>query len=99
NAKLGTVTFDVATAVKELKAGKIDFRVEKNGIVHAPMGKLSFAAEKILANISAFLDQVQRLKPSTSKGTYIRGISMTTTMGPGLKIDPLLVKDLKAYLS
>ncbi|MDR1657848.1 MAG: 50S ribosomal protein L1 [Deltaproteobacteria bacterium] len=98
NAKLGTVTFDVATAVKELKAGKIDFRVEKNGIVHAPMGKLSFTPAKLLANISSFLDQVQRLKPTTSKGTYIRGISVTTTMGPGLRVDPLLVKDLKAYL-
>ena len=98
NAKLGTVTFDVATAVKELKAGKIDFRVEKNGIVHAPMGKVVFTAEKLLANIAAFLDQVQRLKPSTSKGTYIRGVSMSTTMGPGLKVDPALVKDLKAYM-
>ncbi|MDR1297987.1 MAG: 50S ribosomal protein L1 [Deltaproteobacteria bacterium] len=98
NAKLGTVTFEVATAVKELKAGKIDFRVEKNGIVHAPMGKVSFAKEKIIANVSAFLDQVQRLKPQTSKGAYIRGVAMSTTMGPGVKIDPLLVKDLKAYL-
>ncbi|MDR2455824.1 MAG: 50S ribosomal protein L1 [Deltaproteobacteria bacterium] len=98
NAKLGTVTFDVATAVKELKAGKIDFRVEKNGIVHAPMGKVVFTAEKLLANISAFLDQVQRLKPSTSKGTYIRAVAMSTTMGPGLKVDPALVKDLKAYI-
>jgi large subunit ribosomal protein L1 len=98
NAKLGTVTFDVATAVKELKAGKIDFRVEKNGIVHAPMGKVSFSADKILANVASFLDQVQRLKPATSKGTYLRGVAMTTTMGPGVKIDPALVKDLKALL-
>jgi large subunit ribosomal protein L1 len=98
NAKLGTVTFDVATAVKELKAGKIDFRVEKNGIVHAPMGKVSFSPEKILANVSSFFDQVQRLKPSTSKGAYIKGIAMSTTMGPGVRIDPLLVKDLKSYL-
>ena len=99
NAKLGTVTFDVATAVKELKGGKIDFRVEKNGIVHAPMGKAAFAAERILANVAAFLDQVQRLKPSTSKGTYIRGVAMSTTMGPGVKVDTALVKDLKAYLA
>ncbi|MDR2300439.1 MAG: 50S ribosomal protein L1 [Deltaproteobacteria bacterium] len=98
NAKLGTVTFDVGTAVKELKAGKIDFRVEKNGIVHAPMGKVSFSKDKILANVSAFLDQVQRLKPTTSKGAYIKGVAMSTTMGPGIKIDPLLVKDLKSYL-
>jgi large subunit ribosomal protein L1 len=99
NAKLGTVTFDVATAVKELKAGKIDFRVEKNGIVHAPMGKVSFAAEKILANVSSFMDQVQRLKPATSKGAYIKGVALSTTMGPGVRVDPLLVKDLKAYLA
>jgi large subunit ribosomal protein L1 len=98
NAKLGTVTFDVATAVKELKGGKIDFRVEKNGIVHAPMGKAAFPAEKILANVAAFLDQLQRLKPSNSKGAYIRGVAMSTTMGPGLKVDVALVKDLKAYL-
>jgi large subunit ribosomal protein L1 len=98
NAKLGTVTFEIANAVKELKAGKIDFRVEKNGIVHAPMGKVSFAQDKIIANVSAFLDQVQRLKPQTSKGAYIKGVAMSTTMGPGVKIDPLLVKDLKAYL-
>ncbi|MDR3203401.1 MAG: 50S ribosomal protein L1 [Deltaproteobacteria bacterium] len=98
NAKLGTVTFDVALAVKELKGGKIDFRVEKNGIVHAPMGKCSFAADKILQNVSAFLDQIQRLKPATSKGAYFKSIAMSTTMGPGIKIDPLLVKDLKAYL-
>jgi large subunit ribosomal protein L1 len=98
NAKLGTVTFEVGTAVKELKAGKIDFRVEKSGIVHAPMGKVSFSKDKILANVSAFLDQVQRLKPTTSKGAYIKGLAMSTTMGPGVKIDPLLVKDLKSYL-
>jgi large subunit ribosomal protein L1 len=62
------------------------------------MGKVTFTAEKLLANISAFLDQVQRLKPATSKGTYIRGVAMCTTMGPGLKVDPALVKDLKTYL-
>ncbi len=95
NAKLGTVTFDVATAVKELKAGKIDFRVEKSGIVHAPMGKVSFGMEKLLQNVAAFFDVIQRLKPTTSKGTYIKGISLSSTMGPGVKIDPALVKDLK----
>jgi large subunit ribosomal protein L1 len=95
NAKLGTVTFEVASAVRELKAGKIDFRVEKSGIVHAPLGRLSFGPEKILRNISAFFDSVQRLKPATSKGAYIRSISLSSTMGPGVKIDPLLVKELK----
>lgn len=94
NAKTGTVTFDVARAVKELKAGKIDFRVEKAGIVHAPMGRVSFGVEKIFDNISAFIDKISRSKPSSSKGTYIRSISVSTTMGPGFKIDPVYVKDL-----
>jgi large subunit ribosomal protein L1 len=98
NAKLGTVTFDVATAVRELKAGKIEFRVEKNGIVHCPMGKISFEKDKLLANIAAFMDSIQRAKPSTSKGAYIKGLVLSSTMGPGVKVDPLLVKDLKAYL-
>ena len=96
NAKLGTVTFDVATVVKELKAGKIDFRVEKNGIVHAPMGKVSFGPEKLLQNIASFFEVIQRLKPATSKGTYFRGISISTTMGPGIKIDPSGIRELSA---
>jgi len=99
NSKLGTVTFDVATAVKELKAGKIEFRVEKNGIVHAPMGKVSFTQEKILANVASLMDAIQRLKPATAKGAYVKGVSMSSTMGPGVKIDPLLIKELKAYVS
>jgi len=94
NAKTGTVTFDVGRAVHELKAGKIDFRVEKAGIVHAPMGKVSFGAEKIVQNISAFLETIMRLKPSSSKGTYLKGIAVSTTMGPGIKIDAALVKEL-----
>lgn len=94
NAKTGTVTFDVARTVKELKAGKIEFRVEKAGIVHAPMGKVSFGVDKLLGNISAFIDSVIRIKPASSKGTYIRSIGVSTTMGPGFKIDPVYVKDL-----
>jgi large subunit ribosomal protein L1 len=94
NAKTGTVTFDVGKAVQELKAGKIDFRVEKAGIVHAPMGKVSFGVEKIVQNISAFLETIMRLKPSSSKGTYLKGIAVSTTMGPGVKIDAALVKEL-----
>ena len=94
NAKTGTVTFDIARAVKELKAGKIDFRVEKAGIVHAPMGKVSFGAEKIVQNITAFLETIMRLKPASSKGTYLKGIAISTTMGPGIKIDTATVKDL-----
>ncbi|MDY6974277.1 MAG: 50S ribosomal protein L1 [Thermodesulfobacteriota bacterium] len=94
NAKLGTVTFDLARAVKEIKAGKIDFKVEKAGIVHAPMGKVSFGLEKILENIAAFIDTLLRLKPPASKGTYFRNIAISTTMGPGVKVDPVCVKDL-----
>ena len=94
NAKTGTVTMDIARAVSELKAGKIDFRVEKAGIVHAPMGKVSFGVEKILENMSAFLDTIVRLKPASSKGTYLKGIAISTTMGPGIKIDTSSVKDL-----
>jgi len=96
NAKLGTVTFDVAKVVKEIKAGKLDFKVEKTGIVHAPMGKVSFGPDKLLENITAFMDTVIRLKPATSKGTYIRGIAISTTMGPGIKVDPLSLKTMVA---
>jgi len=94
NAKTGTVTFDIERAVKELKAGKIDFRVEKAGIIHAPMGKVSFGAEKVAQNVTAFLETVIRLKPASSKGTYLKGIAISTTMGPGIKIDTSTVKDL-----
>lgn len=94
NAKTGTVTFDLERAVKELKAGKIDFRVEKAGIVHAPMGKVSFGAEKIVQNLAAFIESLVRLKPSSSKGAYVKGIAISTTMGPGFKVDTALVKDL-----
>ena len=93
NAKTGTVTFDVAKAIEELKAGKIDFRVEKAGIVHVPMGKVSFGVEKLTQNISAFIETILRLKPAASKGTYVKGIAISTTMGPGFKVDPALVKD------
>ncbi len=93
NAKTGTVTPDVAKAIEELKAGKIDFRVEKAGIVHVPMGKVSFGVEKIVQNLTAFLETIMRLKPSSSKGTYLKTIAISTTMGPGIKIDPNLVRD------
>ena len=94
NAKLGTVTFDLARAVQEIKAGKIDFRVEKAGIVHAPMGKVSFGVEKLKDNITAFMDTILRLKPPASKGSYLKSIAISTTMGPGIKIDPGFVKEL-----
>jgi large subunit ribosomal protein L1 len=94
NAKLGTVTFDVAKAVKDVKAGKIDFKVEKAGIVHAPMGKVSFGNDKLLGNISAFMETILRLKPPSSKGSYLRSIAISTTLGPGVKVDPTYVKEL-----
>jgi large subunit ribosomal protein L1 len=87
NAKLGTVTFDLAKVIKEIKAGKIDFRVEKSGIVHAPVGRVSFGADKILENVSSFIEAIVRMKPAASKGTYLRGIAISTTMGPGIKLD------------
>lgn len=87
NPKVGTVTMDVAKAVRELKAGKIEFRTEKTGIIHVPLGKISFGAEKIEANLIALLDVLQRLKPSTAKGKYWRSVTLSSTMGPGLKLD------------
>jgi large subunit ribosomal protein L1 len=80
--------------VNELKAGKIDFRVEKAGIVHAPMGKVSFGVQKILENMAAFLETIVRIKPASAKGTYLKTIAVSTTMGPGIKIDSGFVKDL-----
>jgi len=94
NAKTGTVTFDVARAVKDLKTGKIDFRVERAGIVHAPLGKVSFGTDKLEENLATFLDTIVRLKPASSKGTYLKSISISTTMGPGIKIDPAYVKPI-----
>ena len=88
NPKVGTVTTDVAKAVQEEKAGRVEFRVEKAGIVHAPLGKLSFSAEHLEANFRALLEQVNKQKPATSKGNYIQAISVSSTMGPGIKMDP-----------
>jgi large subunit ribosomal protein L1 len=87
NPKLGTVTFDVAKAVKEIKAGKVEYKTEKAGVVHVPIGKVSFDAQKLLDNAKAIIDSVTKAKPSTSKGKYLRGISVSSTMGPGLRID------------
>lgn len=94
NAKTGTVTFDIAKAVSELKAGKIDFRVEKAGIVHAPLGKVSFGVDKLVENFISFLDKLIRLKPVSSKGIYLKSIAISTTMGPGIKVDTVLAKDI-----
>jgi large subunit ribosomal protein L1 len=92
NPKVGTVTMDVAKAVRELKAGKVEYRVEKAGIVHVPIGKRSFGFEKLLDNANAVLDSLVRAKPSAAKGTYLRSIAVSTTMGPGIKVDPLATK-------
>lgn len=92
NAKTGTVTFDVATAVNEVKAGKVEFKVDKAGVLHAPLGKVSFGPEKILQNLKAVVDTVIRLKPSGAKGTYLKACAVSTTMGPGFKVDPLSVR-------
>lgn len=86
NPKSGTVTMDVATAVKEVKAGKIEFRVEKAGIVHASLGKLNFENEKLAENVRAFLNTIIKLKPSSAKGQYVKSLFLTSTMGLGLKI-------------
>lgn len=87
NPKLGTVTFDVAKAVKEIKAGKVEYKTEKAGVVHVPIGKVSFDAKKLLDNAKAIIDSVTKAKPSTSKGRYLKGISVSSTMGPGLRVD------------
>ncbi len=86
NPKTGTVTMNVAQAVKELKAGKVEFRTEKAGILHAPIGKASFTAEAIAGNAKAFMDAVQKAKPSTAKGVFIKRVTLATTMGQGLKV-------------
>jgi large subunit ribosomal protein L1 len=92
NPKLGTVTFDIAKAVKEIKAGKVEYKAEKAGIVHVPIGKASFDKEKLLENAAAILKAVIRAKPSTSKGRYIKKITISSTMGPGIKIDTAKLK-------
>jgi large subunit ribosomal protein L1 len=97
NPKMGTVTFDLERAIKEIKAGKVEFRVEKAGVVHVPVGKVSFGFGRLLENIKTLLEVILRAKPPTSKGIYLRSIALSTTMSPGIKIDPLFVRSfLKA---
>ncbi len=98
NVKVGTVTFEVAKAVTELKGGKVEFRVDRGGVVHAPVGKVSFGADKLLQNLAAFMDTLVRLKPTTSKGTYLKSIHLSTTMGPGIPVEPGDVKNLVRLL-
>jgi large subunit ribosomal protein L1 len=92
NAKTGTVTFDVAAAVREVKAGRVTFKVDKAGVLHAPLGKVSFGPEKILENMKTLLEQVNRLKPVSAKGTYMKNMAVSTTMGPGFRVDPTVIR-------
>src|SRR5512135_77109 len=88
NPKLGTVTFDVGKAVKEIKAGKVEYKAEKAGVVQVPIGKVSFDEQKLIENARAIIESVNKAKPSTSKGKYVKKLSISSTMGPGLKVDP-----------
>ena len=85
--KAGTVTFDISRSVKEIKAGKIEFRVDKTGIVHAPIGKVSFSEEQLGENLGAFMDEIMRSRPSGAKGMYLKSVTVSSTMGPGVSID------------
>ncbi len=93
NPKTGSVTFDIGKAVTEIKAGKVEFRVDRTGIVHAPIGKCSFPTEKLLDNASALVESVVKAKPSAAKGRYVRSITVASTMGPGVKVDTASVDD------
>jgi len=96
NPKIGTVTFDVAKAVAEVKAGKVDYRVDKAGVVHAPIGKLSFGEEKLAENANALLSAIARSRPASAKGNYIRSVAISSTMSPGVKVDPGAVRTVAA---
>ena len=88
NPKTGTVTFDVTKAVNEIKAGKVEYRVDRTGIIHAPIGKVSFEESKLVENFATIYDTLMKAKPAAAKGTYMKSVSLTTTMGPGVKVDP-----------
>jgi len=94
NPKVGTVTFDVSRAVREQKAGKVEFKVNKDGLVHAPVGKISFGKEKIRDNFLAILDVIVKAKPASSKGTYLRSIALSNTMGPGIRLNPVTLQTM-----
>ena len=93
NPKTGTVTFDVAKAIAEIKAGKVEFRVDKTGIIHAPLGKISFPAQNLIENAHALVDSVVKAKPAAAKGKYLKSVTMSSTMGPGITIDTTHVTD------
>jgi large subunit ribosomal protein L1 len=91
NPKTGTVTFEIARAVKEIKAGKVEFRVDKTAIVHAPVGKVSFSEERLLENLRTLVDTILKAKPASAKGKYVRSFAISSTMGPGVRIDPAIL--------
>jgi len=95
NPKTGTVTTDIAKAVREIKAGKVEFRVDKTGIVHAPIGKISFSPDRLIANAHALVDSVVKAKPSAAKGKYLKSVTMSSTMGPGVAIDTTVAEAAK----
>jgi len=94
NPKTGTVTVDITKAVQEIKAGKVEFRVDKAGVVHAPIGKISFAAERLIANAHALMENIVKAKPAAAKGKYLKSVTMSSTMGPGVAIDTSHVDEL-----
>ncbi len=96
NAKTGTVTFDIGKAVRDIKGGKVDFRVDRAGVLHLPIGRVSFGKEKLKDNFAAVAETVLRMKPASAKGTYVKGVAMSATMGPGVKIDPSEMKTVAA---
>ena len=96
NPKLGTVTMDVEKMVKELKAGRVEYRADRYGICHVPLGKKSFDTKALLENYQALISEIVRVKPATAKGKYIKSVAISTTMGPGIKVDPTMVRNLLA---
>lgn len=93
NAKTGTVTFDIGDAVKDIKAGKVEFKVDKAGVIHAPVGKVSFGSEKILDNLKVLVDIILRARPASAKGVYLKTMTLATTMGPGVKLEPSTLRN------
>ncbi len=94
NPKLGTVTMDVAKMVQELKAGRVEYRADRYGIVHVPMGRVSFSVENLVENYSALINELLRVKPSSAKGKYVKSVAFSSSMGPGVKVDPTMVRNL-----
>ena len=97
NPKTGTVTFEIGRGGPEIKAGKVEFRVDKTGIVHAPVGKMSFPRERLIANTHALVDSIVKAKPPAAKGKYLKSVTVSSTMGPGIRIDTVAIEAAKAH--